>query len=52
MYQFTDEQITESDFLQQKIQVRELVEELIASMLNGSLEDVCVSRLNENIECK
>lgn len=49
---FLDGKKSISDALQRKIEVRELVEELIASMLNGSLDDVCVSRLYENIECE
>lgn len=39
--------------LQQKVRVREFVEELVSSMLGGrSLDDVCVSRIYENLDCK
>lgn len=38
--------------LQDRIRVREFIEDLISSMLGGSLDDVCVGRIYENIDCE
>lgn len=38
--------------LQERIRVREFIEDLLSSMLGGSLDDVCVGRIYENIDCE
>lgn len=38
--------------LQERIRVREFIEDLISSMLGGNLDDVCVGQIYENIECE
>lgn len=38
--------------LQERIRVREFIEDLISSMLGGSIDDVCVGQIYENIECE
>lgn len=38
--------------MQQRICVRKIIEDLIASMLGGSLDDVFVGQLFNNLECK
>lgn len=38
--------------LQERIRVREFIEDLISSMLGGSLDDVCVGQIYENIDCE
>lgn len=38
--------------LQQRVRVREFIEELLGSMLGGSLDNVCVGQIYKNLECK
>lgn len=38
--------------LQQKVRVREFIEDLLGSMLGGSLDDVFIGEIFKNLECK
>lgn len=38
--------------LQQRVRIREFIEDLLASMLGGSLDHVCVGQIYKNLECK
>lgn len=51
-FQLTELDDTSPIPLQQRVRVREFIEDLLASMLGGSLDNVCVGQIYKNLECK